>query len=380
MMAASGSRKSSAEPRTILRGAPTSVASSSPSRITTRNLPSGALARGFPLKSGTAHFTPLTPRTRYRSLSVSALTSSKYCVLRSITQMSASVMSLFWLRVQSMIPANIEDWCAISNEENAMAKIRPRYLARSPVSIFRATKFIEPPLSKQRSSIEHRSTKGQKNFTSFAVRADTSHKNLKRPPDEPLPFHERESRESDEEGDDAVDACPERLACFLHIGLHDLSFFHASANQVSHVVEALLAGFRFPGLARVRPVVRGGPQHESDDVVLRVLQSETDVCFHPLLEGLERVALHLVGRCQLVHVQLEKGLFAKAVEDLVLVFEVGVDRCRRVLNLISDLAHRNALVPVPHEELPGGVEDLPLQLFLFPGLTFCHSHMLSHTV
>ena len=74
-----------------------------------------------------------------------ALTSSKYSVLRSITQTFASVMSTIWLRVRSMMPAKIEAWCAIRKEENAMAKIRPKYLARSPVSILSATKFTKPP-------------------------------------------------------------------------------------------------------------------------------------------------------------------------------------------------------------------------------------------
>ena len=52
------------DPNSIRPGAPTRVASSNPIRMTTRNLPSGALARGSPLKSLTAHCTPGTPRTR----------------------------------------------------------------------------------------------------------------------------------------------------------------------------------------------------------------------------------------------------------------------------------------------------------------------------
>src|SRR5215469_504308 len=130
----------------MLRGAPTNVASSTPIMITTRKFPSNAFARGVPLNNGTAHSIPETPRTRYRSSSVRAFTSSKYCVLRSITQRLASGTSIIWLVVRRMIPAKIELWCDIRKVEKATAKIRPRYLARSPRSICSATKFIRKPL------------------------------------------------------------------------------------------------------------------------------------------------------------------------------------------------------------------------------------------
>ena len=43
----------------------------------------------MPLNSRTAHLTPGTPRTRYRSFSVSGVMSSMNCTLGSMTQMSA---------------------------------------------------------------------------------------------------------------------------------------------------------------------------------------------------------------------------------------------------------------------------------------------------
>src|SRR6266542_888813 len=142
MTTASGSRRRSHEPSNILRGAPVSVASSRPRQKETANLPPSVRATGLPLNSLTAHCTPVTPRTRVRSVSLRALVCSKYSVLGSITQISASVRSAIWLPVRLRMPAKMDVWFCSRNVQKAMVKIRPRYLARSPVSILRATKFM----------------------------------------------------------------------------------------------------------------------------------------------------------------------------------------------------------------------------------------------
>src|SRR5215831_12912575 len=142
MTTESGSWRRSHDPSNILRGAPVRVASSSPRQMVTANLPLGVRATGLPLKSFTAHCTPSTPRTRARSVSLSALVCSKYSVFESITQMSASVTSAIWLPVRLRIPAKIEVWFSSRNVQKAMVKMRPRYLARSPVNILSAMKFI----------------------------------------------------------------------------------------------------------------------------------------------------------------------------------------------------------------------------------------------
>src|SRR5262245_23411450 len=126
----------------MLRGAPASVESSSPRQIATSNFPLRVRATGLPLKSLTAHSTPSTPRTRVRSVSFSAFVCSKYSVLGSITQMSASVTSAIWLPVRLRIPAKMELWFSSRKVQKAIVKTSPRYLARSPVSILSATKFI----------------------------------------------------------------------------------------------------------------------------------------------------------------------------------------------------------------------------------------------
>src|SRR5262249_54905657 len=67
-----------------------------------------------------------------------------YCVFGSITQMSASVTSKIWLAVRPTTPAKIELWFSSRKDAKAIAKISPRYLARSPISILTATKFMSP--------------------------------------------------------------------------------------------------------------------------------------------------------------------------------------------------------------------------------------------
>ena len=122
-------------------GAPTSVASSRPIRITCWNLPvPGMRARVSPLYSRTAQPTPSTPRTRYRSFSEIGLTSSTNRTLGSITQMSAPSMSLIWLVVSSIMPQKIEACCEIKqrgegdteNDPDVFALVAGEHLERHP--------------------------------------------------------------------------------------------------------------------------------------------------------------------------------------------------------------------------------------------------------
>jgi hypothetical protein len=138
----SGSRRRSQEPSSILRGAPASVESSRPIKNVAANLPVLVRATGLPLKSRTAQPTPETPRTRVRSVSFNALVWSQYSVWGSMTQTSASVTSSIWLAVRRRMLAKIEVWFSSRNVQKAIANTRPKYLARSPVSMRSATKFM----------------------------------------------------------------------------------------------------------------------------------------------------------------------------------------------------------------------------------------------
>src|SRR5262245_41754118 len=126
----------------MLRGAPVSVASSSPSRNAAPNFPVDVRATGLALNRRTAHSTPGTPRTRVRSVSLSAFVCSKYSVFGSITQTSASTTSSTWLPVRFRIPAKIEVWFCSRKVQKEIAKTRARYFARSPVSICNARRGI----------------------------------------------------------------------------------------------------------------------------------------------------------------------------------------------------------------------------------------------
>src|SRR5271154_2719023 len=57
-------------------------------------------------------------------------------------QRSASTTSVIWLAVRFMSPQKIELCWAMRNVAKAIEKMSPRYLARSPVSIFRAMKCM----------------------------------------------------------------------------------------------------------------------------------------------------------------------------------------------------------------------------------------------
>src|SRR6266566_3838553 len=142
MTTESGSRRRSQEPISISRGAPARVASSRPIRNDAPNFPVLVRATGLPLNSRTAQPTPATPRTRVRSVSLSAFVWSQYSVIGSMIQISASVTSRIWLAGRLRMLAKIEVWFSSRNVQNAIAKTRPKYLARSPVSMRKATKFI----------------------------------------------------------------------------------------------------------------------------------------------------------------------------------------------------------------------------------------------
>ena len=65
-----------------------------------------------------------------------------YFTCGSTTQMSGRPTSVRKLKVRVMIPAKIADCCVIRSEANVRPMTMPMYLARSPISIFIAIKFI----------------------------------------------------------------------------------------------------------------------------------------------------------------------------------------------------------------------------------------------
>src|SRR5215831_2467249 len=180
---------------------------------------------------------PGTPRTRYKSSSVRAFTSSKYCVLRSITQRLASDTSMIWLVVRRMIPAKIELWCDIRKVENATAKMRPRYLARSPRSICTATKFIEAPFLNDYWIVN--TVHQLRNFfgpvcSSFA---DPFDQDVDHAINQAILLNERE-RARDQQGRDAVDAGPKSLRYLLDIFAIQLSCLDAASDCGAKIIEA----------------------------------------------------------------------------------------------------------------------------------------------
>ena len=135
-------RRSDTCPCSICGGPPIRVSSSRPTTLHVWKVPLGSLAFNSPLYMGTAHATPSTPRTLSTSVSFSGLRSSMYCTFGSITQISGSVVSVRNPNVRVISPRNIADCWVMSSDANVNPMTMPRYLARSPISIFKAMKFI----------------------------------------------------------------------------------------------------------------------------------------------------------------------------------------------------------------------------------------------
>src|SRR3974377_670563 len=61
-------------------------------------------------------------------------------------------------------------------------------------------------------------------------------------------------------------------------------------------------------------------------------------------------------------------------EQLRLIGEVVVNRRGRVLDLVRDLPHRDALIPLGHEQLPRRVQNLLSRFLLLPLPPLLDSH------
>jgi hypothetical protein len=95
-----------------------------------------------PLYSGIAQSTPLTPRTASSFVSWIGFTSSMNCTFGSITHTSGSPTSVIALYVRSISPTKIAACCVINSDANVSPMMIPKYFARSPTSILKATTFI----------------------------------------------------------------------------------------------------------------------------------------------------------------------------------------------------------------------------------------------
>src|SRR5262249_11931356 len=80
------------------------------------------------------------------------------------------------------------------------------------------------------------------------------------------------------------------------------------------------------------------------------------------------------GRSPEVRREASKVVPAELRDELVLVGEVLVDRGRRVFDPLGDLAHRDRVVPLAHEELARGVEDLRSKLLLLALASLLGAH------
>ena len=138
--------RSESFPASILRGPPINVSSSKP--MTTALKCAFFQARSHrSLVHPDGPFNALHAADAQHPMSRRGLISSVYCTFGSTTQISGSPTSVRKLNVRVMTPRKIADCCVIKSEANVSPMIIPMYSARSPISIFRAMKFIWPILS-----------------------------------------------------------------------------------------------------------------------------------------------------------------------------------------------------------------------------------------
>src|SRR5471030_1637197 len=110
-------------------------------------------------------------------------------------------------------------------------------------------------------------------------------------------------------------------------------------------------------------------------------QAEADIGLAAMAQPLERRQSLLLELPDAFKQETER-LVAKRDQDRFLVLEIEVERRRRHADLIGDPADRGRLIPLPQEELLGGLEDLvapgmPLAA-LFPGTGCCRGQFDFH--
>jgi hypothetical protein len=70
-----------------------------------------------------------------------------------------------------------------------------------------------------------------------------------------------------------------------------------------------------------------------------------------------------------------KGFVMEGEQELILVPEVEIDDARAILDLGGDLPDGGIFIPFLYENFPGGIENQVFNLFSFPFLAFCDSHV-----
>src|SRR5689334_3943251 len=109
-------------------------------------------------------------------------------------------------------------------------------------------------------------------------------------------------------------------------------------------------------------------------VVIRVLQPKIDVSSATASQDFDRVVA-LPGDCLHPLCKLCKSFLTNRVQKRGLVFEVEIDRCRRVFDLFGDSTHRDVFVTFIHEQLTRGVQNILTQLFLLSLSSLLRSHL-----
>src|SRR5689334_5441959 len=164
----------------------------------------------------------------------------------------------------------------------------PRYLARSPRSICKATKFIESLLLSERYSVDEQCSLEDPKKRSFLGLANTLDQNIDEPLNESRVFDEREFAIRHQERSNSVDGRPQRLCRLFHLAAIDEPALHALAHRIAQALKAVEAG----GLGPVG-VGDGGVrlgEHKGHNVMVGVIEPELNIRAQPPAQPFHRIA------------------------------------------------------------------------------------------
>src|SRR5262245_37361654 len=181
----------------------------------------------------------------------------------------------------------------------------------------------------------------------------------------------------DEQRSEAMYGGPGGARRDVRINFSKLLRLHALGDGVAQGGEGAHAA-RLSGHHRLLPPrvqIGRRRQDERGQVMIGVFQTEGDVALHPFAQAYQRVWILGGERFELTH-QLGEALLAQAGHELLFVFEVEIDGGGRVIDAFRDLPHRELIVAVVDQQLPGSVENVLPEELLLSGAAVFDAHGL----
>lgn len=166
---------------------------------------------------------------------------------------------------------------------------------------------------------------------------------------------------------------PDGLAHDIDIGDCELAGIHSFPDGAAKRVEATETGRHRAVVVRSPVEFLGIGSIEDDQIVLWVVQAETDVAEQAAPETGEGVGFGLVDHFELSG-EFAERLFANGGQDADLVPEVEIDRRRGVFDAVGNLADGEVGVALVDDQVGGSVENSLAEGQFFAGAAFSDAH------